>query len=329
MAFMLLDVKAAACARLFAGCQPSNITLHDFEDGTLLDDIAWARLTTRASLYLRVACCGPLDSSACLYLYDKANGRPLKEPITISYDSTCDQLHARILQLLPGIGSFRMELLQPGRRIIASHQDWQAIMRDKPVNVRIRLILSSLGVAHAGPKARPSGPPAQPPPTMMVAPAQHAMLPVPAVAPAAFGPLQHGAQAAPAMPPMPPPIIPAPPAHPPPRGQNPHVCPPLQSLSLPQPPGQGPVVGGIMSPSRADVDRASAVAPTAPAAVDPLIQPSAPPGTPQGDGITAPAPPSVITAPDPPYRPERIAARPATALLRSPPIRYGEPPGRS
>ena len=111
MAFMLLDVKAAACARLFAGCQPSNITLHDFEDGTLLDDIAWARLTTRTSPYLRVACCGPLDSSAFLYLYDKANGHPLKEPITISYKSTCDQLHARILQLLPRIGCFRLELL--------------------------------------------------------------------------------------------------------------------------------------------------------------------------------------------------------------------------
>ena len=83
LAFRLLDVKAGACARLFAGCQPDDITLHDFADGTLLDEAAWAREVARTAPYIRVSCCGPLDACAFLYLYDKVNVKPLTDPIQI------------------------------------------------------------------------------------------------------------------------------------------------------------------------------------------------------------------------------------------------------
>ena len=59
LAATISDIRAGVCARLFVGCRPEDISVHDFEEASLLDDAAWERYVGLAAPHLRVSCCGP------------------------------------------------------------------------------------------------------------------------------------------------------------------------------------------------------------------------------------------------------------------------------
>lgn len=114
LAATISDIRAGVCAQLFVGCRPDDTTVHDFANCSLLDDAAWDQYVGFAAPHLRVSCCGPMDSSAFLYHYDRVNGLPMADPILTRYDGTLDQFVSAFSMLSLALAAFVLNITHAG-----------------------------------------------------------------------------------------------------------------------------------------------------------------------------------------------------------------------